>query len=58
MLEFGEPVAQSFGPGVSDLVTGSEVAGFALIQEVVLAAGDLGDRLLLDGGDPLLSALR
>ncbi|MGY2031394.1 hypothetical protein [Nocardia gipuzkoensis] len=56
MFEFGEPVTQSSGPGVSYLVTAGEAAGFALVEEVVLTAGDLGDRLL-DRGDLLFDVV-
>ncbi|MGY2119608.1 hypothetical protein ACW9HR_37470 [Nocardia gipuzkoensis] len=56
VFEFGEPVTQSSGPGVSCLVTAGEAAGFALVEEVVLTAGDLGDRLL-DRGDLLFDVV-
>ncbi|WP_431957717.1 hypothetical protein [Nocardia lijiangensis] len=49
-------MTEPFGPGVGDLVTGGEAAGFALVQEVVLTAGDFGDRLL-DRGDPLFDVV-
>ncbi|MBH0777675.1 hypothetical protein [Nocardia bovistercoris] len=44
-------MTQPFGPRLRDLVSVGGAAGFAFIEEVVLAAGDLADRLL-DGGDP------
>ncbi|MGY2125934.1 hypothetical protein ACW9HJ_31205 [Nocardia gipuzkoensis] len=49
-------MTQSSGPGVSCLVTAGEAAGFALVEEVVLTAGDLGDRLL-DRGDLLFDVV-
>ncbi|UGT59898.1 hypothetical protein [Nocardia asteroides] len=52
LFEFGVAVAEPFGPGVGQLVAAGDRSGFAFIEEVVLASGDLGQGLL-DRGDPL-----
>ncbi|MFD8248452.1 hypothetical protein [Nocardia sp. NPDC059691] len=49
-------MTQSSSPDISYLLTAGEAAGFALVEEVVLTAGDLGDRLL-DRGDLLFDVV-
>nr|WP_235746526.1 hypothetical protein [Nocardia coffeae] len=56
VFEIGEAAAYAFGPGIGDLVAIGDGAGFAFVEQVVLAAGDIGDRLL-DRGDPLLDVV-
>ncbi|MFF0492894.1 hypothetical protein ACFYTQ_28025 [Nocardia sp. NPDC004068] len=51
-FQVGEALADAFGPGVGDLVAAGDGAGFAFVEEVVLAAGDVGEGFL-DRGDPL-----
>ncbi|MBW0275155.1 hypothetical protein ATM97_28565 [Nocardia sp. MH4] len=52
LFEFGVAAAQPLGPGIGQIVTAGDRAGFAFIEDVVLASGDLGHGLL-DRGDPL-----